>query len=159
MIPPNYHSLSFSTKTLMFEQTLDNPPHVEIFLPRKHIPKKSHTVLPPCLFMWLRCKYGNIRHPLGNLSTLGQNRHHHNHNPAGKEYMWLCWKKQPMPLLSHVKGHFLCVKLYQRLFFVPSSLGMSNLYISCPINFRQYSRPFLSYFTLKTPLQQLWRLN
>ena len=70
-------------------------------------------------------------------------------------YMRLCWKKQPRPLFNHVKGHFVCVKLYQRLFFVPSSLGMSNLYISCPINFRQYSRPFLSYFTLKTPLQQL----
>ena len=70
-------------------------------------------------------------------------------------YMRLCWKKQPRPLSNHVKGHFVCVKLYQRLFFVPSSLGMSNLYISCPINFRQYSRPFLSYFTLKIPLQQL----
>ena len=70
-------------------------------------------------------------------------------------YMRLCWKKQPRPLFNHVKGHFVCVKLYQRLFFVPSSLGMSNLYISCPINFRQYSRPFLSYFTLKIPLQQL----
>ena len=30
----NYHSLSFSTKTLMFEQTLHNSPHVEIFLSR-----------------------------------------------------------------------------------------------------------------------------
>ena len=33
MMPPNY-SLNPSTKTLVFEQTLDNPPHVEMFLSR-----------------------------------------------------------------------------------------------------------------------------
>ena len=114
---PNYHSLSFSTKTLMFEQTLDNPPHVEIFLPRKHIPKKSHTALPPCLFMWLRCKYGNIRHPLGNLSTLDHNRHHHNHNPAGKEYNATLLEKTAQAFVQPCQRTFCLCKIIPKALF------------------------------------------
>ena len=139
----------------MLEQTLDNPPHVEISSQEDIFLRK---VTPLCLRVFLCDSGANmgiydillgifrllIIIVIVIIITSWQGI-----------YMRLCWKKQPRPLFNHVKGHFVCVKLYQRLFFVPSSLGMSNLYSSCPINFRQYSRPFLSYFTLKIPLQRL----
>ena len=139
----------------MFEQTLDNPPHVEISSQEDIFLRK---VTPLCLRVFLcdsGANMGIYDILLGIFRLLIIIVIIIIINSWQGIYMRLCRKKQPRPLFNHVKGHFVCVKLYQRIFFVPSSLGMSNLYISCPINFRQYSRPFLSYFTLKTPLQQL----